>query len=278
MRILVTGAKGQLGLALQSALAGHEVLASDLPELDITNYAATLAAIAAFRPDHVIHAAAYTNVDGCELDSDGAYAVNALGTQYVALAARSVGAALTYISTNCVFDGRKETPYLEFDDPAPLSVYGHSKLAGERIVQSLMDRYYIVRTAWLYGDGPRNFVKTVVRLLRDHDTVQMVADEVSSPTYAKDLALGLAKLIQVPAYGFYHLTNEGFCSRYDFTAEIARLIGRGEVGIEPIRLCDYERPARPPLRSPLRNYCAAKLGIRLRPWQEALGEYLCSSQ
>ncbi len=278
MRVLITGGDGQLGRALRKVLDGHTVLSTDLDEMDITDFKATRRVIGQFEPAVVIHAAAYTNVDGCELDQDGAYLVNALGTQYVALACESVGAAMVYISTNCVFDGTKGSPYLEFDVPHPISVYGWSKLAGEQVVQGLTNRFYIVRTSWLYGEGGRNFVNTVIRLAAERDGLNMVADEIASPTYALDLAAALVKLIQIPAYGIYHLTNAGFCSRYEFASEVLRLIGRGGFPLHPINLKDYERPSRPPLYSPLRNLCAARLGIELRPWDEALRDFICLSR
>ncbi|MGQ9676698.1 MAG: dTDP-4-dehydrorhamnose reductase [Chloroflexota bacterium] len=278
MRILVTGGKGQLGRALQRVLVQETTLFTDLEEMDITDFAATRQVITEFNPTVVIHGAAHTNVDGCELNPDAAYLVNALGTQYVALACQAVGAAMVYVSTNCVFDGTKTTPYLEFDLPNPISVYGASKLAGERIVQSVLNRFYIVRTSWLYGEGGRNFPNTVIKLAEERDSLDMVNDEVSSPTYAFDLAQALARLIDVPAYGIYHLSNAGACSRYEFAAEALRLAGKGDFCLRPISLRDYVRPSKPPLYSPLRNFCAARLGIEMRPWQEALRDFVCSSQ
>lgn len=278
MRILITGSNGQLGTALRRRLTRDTVLATDVAEMDITSFEMTRRVIEEFEPAVVIHAAAYTNVDGCELDADGAYQVNALGTQYVALACQSVGAAMVYISTNCVFDGSKATPYLEFDRPNPISVYGASKLAGEQFVQSLINRYYIVRTSWLYGEGGKNFVNTVIRLAGERSSIDMVVDEIASPTYAGDLAEAIIKLIDVPAYGVYHLVNEGACSRYELASEVLRLVGKQSVQLRPIHLKDYNRPSRPPLYSPLRNFCAANLGIVPRPWQEALRDFLCSSR
>lgn len=277
MRIAITGARGQLGTALQEVLAAHALLPIHKPEVDITDRSALGDALTRFQPEVVIHAAAYTHVDGCELEPDEAYRVNALGTQNVVLACRSSGSAVVYISTNCVFDGTKTTPYLEFDDPNPISVYGRSKLAGERYVQALTDGFYIVRTAWLYGQGQRNFVKTVLKLAEEKGEMVMVTDEISSPTYARDLAVAIARLISTPLYGLYHLTNEGYCSRYEFAKKVLALAGRPEVPVHPIQLKDYSRPSRPPPFSALRNYCAATaLGITLRPWEEALEEHLCT--
>ena len=278
VRILITGSQGQLGQALQRRLTEHAVLAIDLPEYDITDYQAITKLIASFRPDVIIHAAAYTNVDGCESDPDGAYLVNALGTKYLALGAQSVGARMVYVSTNYVFDGTKDSPYLEYDAPNPISVYGRSKLAGEQIVTSLVEKHYIARTAWLYAEGGRNFVNTVVRLATQTDRLRMVTDEVATPTYAGDLADAIVKLIDIPAYGLYHFSNDGYCSRYELAAEILRLIGNTSLRLDPISLDDWDRPARPPRFSPMRNLAGAHLGITLRPWQDALGDFLCASR
>ena len=278
MRVLVTGGRGQLGTALQAALAKHRVLAVDLPEVDVTSYDSTMAAADAFGPDVVVHAAAATDVDGCERDPDLAYRVNALGTQNVALACRKVGAALVAISTDYVFDGMKGEPYLEFDEPRPLSVYGRSKLAGERYAQTLHDRVYVVRPAWLFSAVGKSFARTMLRLSAERDELTVVDDEVGTPTYAPDLAAALAQLIEHPRYGVYHLVNEGSCSRFEFVQELIRLAGR-PTRVTPISTAEYLRlhplPARRPADSRLRNFCAATaLGIRLRPWKEALAEML----
>ncbi|MHB9092732.1 MAG: SDR family oxidoreductase, partial [Chloroflexota bacterium] len=162
------------------------------------------------------------------------------------------------------------TPYLEFDRTNPISVYGQTKLAGEEVVRAVLPRHYIVRTAWLYSLYGRNFVKTILRLANERQSLSMVTDEVSSPTYAPDLALAMQTLVSQPAFGTYQFVNDGGCSRYDFASEILRLSGRGGFPLAPILLRDYVRPSRPPRYSPLRNFCGEALGIRLRPWQEAL--------
>jgi dTDP-4-dehydrorhamnose reductase len=221
----------------------------------------------------VIHPAAYTNVDGCARDPELAYRVNGLGTQYVALACRQLDAPLVYVSTNEVFDGRATEPYVEYDMAAPVNAYGRSKWAGECAVRELLSRFYIVRVAWLFG-GERNFVRTVLRLAAEHDSLAMVADEVGSPTYAPDVAEALAKLIRQPFYGTYHLVNEGACSRLAFAGEILRQAGRTDVELRPIKLAEYRRDSVVPPYTPLRNLAATALGARLRPWQEALAEYL----
>jgi len=274
MRIFVTGYKGQLGQALQRTLAGETLAGCDLPELDIADRAAIGAAIGGFTPDVVIHAAAWTDVDGCARDPERAYRVNAIGTQNVALACARAGAALLYVSTNEVFDGSATQPYREWEPPQPINPYGRSKAAGEWFVRHLLTRFYIVRTAWLYAPGGRNFPHRIIQLADERGALRVVSDEVGNPTFAPDLAAGIAALLRTEAYGIYHLTNSGYCSRYDFAGEILRLSGRAHVPIEPICLADFERASTPPPFAPLANTAAAALGIVLRPWQEALGEFM----
>jgi len=279
MRIVITGHKGQLGRALQEVLQGETLFGLDLPQHDITDRQAISQAIVDFAPQVVIHAAAMTNVDGCERDPDAAYRINGLGTQNVALACQRCGAVMVCVSTNEVFDGAKGEPYLEFDQPHPINTYGQSKLAGELITQALLNRFYIVRTAWLYAQGGSNFVTKMVHLADERGELRVVADEISSPTYAPDLAEAIAKLIRTDHYGIYHFTNEGICSRYDFAIKILELAGRGHVPIHPITSDQYARASTPPLYAPIRNFCAATaLGITLRPWEEALRAYFDTEQ
>ena len=278
MRVFITGCKGQLGQALSAALAGHTLSGCDLPELDVTERAAIGKAIADFAPDVVLHAAAWTDVDGCARDPEQAYHINALGTQNVALACAASGAAMAYVSTNEVFDGTAQEPYREWDPPHPLNPYARSKAAGEWFVRHLLTHFYIVRTAWLYAPGGRKFSNPhrVLQLADEQGALRVVTDEVGNPTYAPDLAAGFAALIRTGAYGVYHLTNAGYCSRYDFAREILRLSGREHVPVEPITLADFQRASTPPRFAPLANTAAAALGITLRPWQEALVEFLKS--
>jgi len=274
MRIVITGHKGQLGRALQEVLKGETLFGLDLPEHDITDRQATAQAIADFAPQVVIHAAAMTNVDGCERDPNGAYRINGLGAQNVALACQKCGAAMVYVSTNEVFDGTKSEPYREFDQTNPINAYGRSKLAGELITRALLNHFYIVRTAWLYAQGGSNFVTKMIHLADERRELRVVTDEVSSPTYAPDLAEAVAKLIRTDHYGIYHFTNEGVCSRYDFAAKILELAGRGHVPVHPITSDQYIRASTPPPYAPIRNfYAATALGITLRPWEEALQAY-----
>lgn len=273
MRIAITGANGQLGQALQAELsASHELIPLSHADFEL-GHPDCVAQLVATQADLVIHPAAYTNVDGCARDPEYAYRINALGTQYVALACRQLGAPLVYVSTNEVFDGSASTPYFEYDNGAPINAYARSKWAGEQAVRELLDAFYIVRVAWLFG-GERNFVRTVLRLAAERESINMVADEIGSPTYAPDVAAGIARLIQLPNYGTYHLVNEGQCSRYEFAAEILRQAGRTNVALNPIALADFKRDSIVPSYTPLRNIAAAALGIRLQPWQDALTAYL----
>jgi dTDP-4-dehydrorhamnose reductase len=278
MRVFLTGCKGQLGRSLMALLDGASTCGCDLPELDFTDAAAIRKAILDFAPSLVIHAGAMTNVDACETDPDAAYRSNALGTQNVALACLVAGAEMMYISTNEVFDGDKDAPYLEFDETNPIGAYGRSKLAGERFVQRLVARHYIVRTAWLYARGGNNFCSKIVQLADERGELRVVSDEFGSPTYAPDLAEAVLRLVATGHYGTYHLTNEGVTSRFEWAQEILRLSGRGQVPIRPIHAGDWVRPAKPPRYAPLRNFCAASLGIRLRPWQAALEAFFEAPQ
>jgi len=274
MRVFITGIRGQLGRALEAALVDHERSGIDLPECDVTDRPSITAAIADAAPDIVIHCAAMTDVDGCARDPDAAYRANGLGTQNVALACQAAGAAMLYISTNEVFDGNTARPYLEFDAPHPINAYGRSKLAGEWYTRHLLTRFYIVRTAWLYAPGGRNFPHRIMQLADERGRLWVVTDEISSPTYVVDLVQAIGQLITSEQYGVYHFANQGVCSRFDFSQEILRLTGRSAVPIEPTTLDAFQRDSTPPHYAPLANVAGAALGIRLRPWQEALAEFL----
>ncbi len=280
MRVLITGANGQLGRELQRALGGHELGALSHRELDITDAAAVAAAIDTFQPDVVVHAAALTDTARCEREPAFAMQVNALGAEHVARACAATGASLVYVSTNEVFDGAKGTPYEEDDAPKPLNEYGRSKLQGERRVQAALARHYIVRTAWLYGHGGDNFVSKVLRWA-ESGKLTGVTDEIATPTSAHDLAGAVARLIETERCGVYHLTNAGVASRYDWAREIVRLAGLRAVEVEPVTTARFRAslapgavvPEKPPY-SVLQNSAAAQIGIQLRPWQQALAEYL----
>ncbi len=276
MKIVITGGRGQIGRALARALsARYAITLLDLPECDITQRR-EIAGIANAQPDLVIHCAAMTDVDACARDPLAAYRANALGTHNVAIACQRARAPMLYISTNEVFDGTQPSPYLEWDEPRAINPYGASKLAGERIVQTLLNQFYIVRTAWVYACGSNNFVAKVIARAQETSTLAYVDDEIGNPTYAPDLARAIADLIETNHYGVYHLVGEGVASRFDWAARILQRAGLRHVPIARAKLADFKRDSTPPRNGALANIIAANsLGIKLRAWQEALEEYFC---
>lgn len=275
MRVVITGHNGQLGRQLQIAFARHEVMHLDLPCHDVTDRG-VIECIATFRPDLVVNSAAYTDVDGAEKEPDLAFRVNAVGAQNVALGARAARAALMHVSTNEVFDGTRREAYREWDLPNPQSVYARSKAAAEQIVRELLGEFYIVRVAWLFGPGGNNFVTKILAGAVKYGSLRVAADEFGNPTYAPDAAAAMARLAETKHYGVYHLTNRGFCSRYEFAVEALRLAGRPDVPVTPTLSAEWPRAARPPLHAVLADTSAAASGISLRTWQEALAEYVPS--
>lgn len=273
MRIVITGHRGQLGTALQNALTGAELLGLDLPEHDITDPPSITQTIVEFQPDVVIHGAAMTNVDGCEREPETAYRVNALGTQNIAVACGHCGAAMVHISTNDIFDGRLGRPYYEWDTPSPQSVYARSKAAAEFYVRTLLNRFYIVRTSWLYAREGENFCTKIMRAADKYGKLRVVTDEVAMPTYAPDLAEAISQLVRTEHFGIFHFANSGICSRYEWARRLLELSGRGDIPIEPITADQWQRDAPPPLYAPISNSVGAALGITLRPWEEALQDY-----
>jgi dTDP-4-dehydrorhamnose reductase len=274
MKVLVTGAQGMLGTDLCLELGKkHEVLAFDLAEADLTKPQAVDLLVSA-KPDAVVHAAAFANVDGCERDPDTAYLVNALGTRHVALACQRLDVPLLYVSTDFVFDGEKREPYYEWDRTNPLGHYGRSKLAGEAIVRELSSKFFIARTSWLFGKHGKNFVSTIIQKAREAGQVKVVSDQTGSPTYAVDLARAIARLIGTQYYGTYHLTNGGSCTWHEFAAEAVRLAGI-KADVLPINSSEFPTPTPRPAYSVLKNFCWERtFGESPRPWQQALGEYL----
>jgi dTDP-4-dehydrorhamnose reductase len=274
MRILLTGGRGQLGHALQQSLNGHDLIITDVEELDITDRSAVFTLLQTERPQLLIHCAAYTNVDGCARDPDLAYRVNALGTQNVTLACQATGVELLHVSTNEVFPGDDPAGYEEWRPLRPINPYGRSKAAAEHFVLTLLPRSYIVRTAWLYAPGGRNFIHAILQRAREQGHVRVVADEVGNPTYVHDLAAAIAQLVTTHQYGIYHFVNANPCSRWAFANEILRLANLAHVPNIPILGRDYPRASTPPRFAALHNTAAAPLGITLRPWQEALADYM----
>jgi dTDP-4-dehydrorhamnose reductase len=276
MKVFITGAGGQLGHDLIRVLAGkHAVTAKSRAGLDVTDTDAVRRELQAVRPDVIIHAAAYTQVDLAESRIEDAYAVNAFGSCNVAMAAKEIGAKLVYVSTDYVFDGKKGAPYDEQDQTNPISVYGNSKLQGEKFIQHIGEKYFIIRTSWLYGKHGSNFVTKVLALAERHSRPSMVNDQFGSPTYTYDLAQFIGRVMETEHYGVYHASNRGCCSRYEFAAEILRIAGLGSIQLLPVGADSFPLPAARPQRSDFGDEAIRKYGFpRLRTWQEALASFM----
>ena len=276
MKVLVTGAQGQLGQDVMTALraAGMEAVGVDYQDYDLLDGEAVHRMVNACHPDAIIHCAAYTQVDQAEREPEKCAGVNGMGTLNVVRAALSVDAKLLYISTDYVFPGTGEAPYETDDLRCPRSVYGLSKEQGEEAVRSLMTRYFIVRIAWLFGAHGRNFVRTMLDLAARRNSVRVVDDQYGSPTYAVDLANLLVQMIRTDRYGIYHATNEGFCSWADFAEEIMRAANTG-CRVERVSTAEYGAPAKRPANSRLSKRSLDEGHFpRLPAWQDALQRYL----
>lgn len=290
MKVLITGSHGQLGMEIQKQLRlGYSeigpipeklknatVLAVDLDELDITNRTAVVDFVRRHQPDAIINCAAFTNVDGCETNTDAAFKANAIGPRNLAIAAEKAGARLVHVSTDYVFSGREngEIPQDETCLPGPISAYGTTKLLGEKYVQEFCRRHFIVRTAWLYSYYGKNFVKTMVNAGRKVGALEVVNDQKGNPTNAVDLAHHILKLVVSHEYGIYHCTGEGVCSWYDFASEIIRLSGVNAT-VSPCTSAQYKakhpESADRPAWSALENrMLRCTVGDEMRPWQQAL--------
>ena len=272
MRIVITGAQGQLGTDLRQTLRGHQLTALDLPTFDLTDPDCARAIVDA-APEVVIHAGAYTDVDGAERNPGLAMTVNAEGTERVASAAAKTGARLIYISTDYVFDGQGTHPYVVTDLTNPLSVYGESKCLGEQRALAGCDNSLVVRTAWLYGRHGKNFVKTMLQLAAERPCLKVVADQHGCPTFSEDLAGMIGRLVAHSVRGILHVTNEGHCTWHEFASEIVRL-SRLEVPVEPITTGDMPRPAKRPAYSVLSAARLHQLGLRMPTWQDGLQRFL----
>ena len=272
MRILITGAQGQLGHALQQALSREDLILKDLPEFDLT-HSASESQIVAARPSVILHVGAYTNVEGAEREPDRAMAVNAQGTTYVARAAATLNAKLIYVSTDYVFDGTKSTPYREEDVPHPINVYGQSKRAGEIAALRGCPNTLVVRTAWLYGHAGNNFVKTIMRLASEKPFLEVVGDQRGCPTNADDLAQALKDLVMSDLRGICHVTNTGDCTWHEFAEAIVRLMDLS-TPVRRITTAQMGRLARRPPYSVLAQERLCIVRDPLPHWQDALARFM----
>ena len=281
-RILAFGAAGLLGRSLVSTAreAGYEVFGCDLPECDIARTQDVEARFREVRPEIAINAAAITDVDLCEREPALAYRANALGPLVLAREAARAGARLVHVSTDYVFSGTKGAPYDEMDEPGPLSVYARSKLEGERaVLEVAKGAAIVVRTAWLFGPGGKSFVSRIPALLRERGAIEAVSDQVSSPTYAPDLARALLGLAEVAAGRLYHVANSGAASYYDVALEAARLLGLEASRVRPIASAALPRLARRPAATPLASVALGAEGIApLRGWREAFRDYVLAGE
>lgn len=288
MKILITGAKGQLGSQIveiinkgkseigeiQPTLKNAEARGIDIGDLDITKLGDVQAYIKAFNPDVIINPAAYTNVDGCENNEELAFKANAIGARNLAIAAEQAGAKLIHISTDYVFQGNGTKPYREYDLPSPVSIYGKTKLAGENYVKEFCSRSFIVRTAWLYGYNGKNFVKTIINTAKEKGHLDVVDDQRGNPTNAEDLAHHILKIALTEEYGIYHCTGNGECSWYDFANKIVEYAGI-DCTVTPITSDKLIRTAKRPAYSSLDNMMLrCTVGDEMRQWQDALKMFI----
>ena len=274
-KIIVTGCNGQLGRAINRELEGnteYTLINTDVAQLDITDVNQVLELTRAEKPYAIINCAAHTNVNACETQQDSAYRINAIGPRNLSIAATDAGAKMIHISTDYVFDGCATKPYIEFDATNPQGMYGATKLAGEEFVKNFANHYFIIRTAWLYGDG-NNFAKTMLKLSETNEKVRVVRDQYGTPTTAKELAKAIAYLLPTENYGLFHGTCEGDCSWADFAKEIFRLTGK-KTEVEAITTAEYPTPAVRPAYSVLDNYMfRLTTDFKFADWHDAAVEY-----
>jgi dTDP-4-dehydrorhamnose reductase len=275
MKVLIIGSEGMLGHDLVGILSKeNEISTTTIWTLDITDIEKTIKTVKEVNPDVVVHAAAFTDVNGSESKKDLAYQVNVIGTRNVAVACREADSALVYICTDYVFDGTKGSSYYEYDQTNPLSVYGKTKYLGEVYIRDILNKFYIVRTAWLYGFHGPNFVTTMLNLAKTNDNISVVDDQIGSPTYTVDLANAIAELIKNPVYGIYHITNSGSCSWYEYAKEIFEIAGV-DIEVKPVSTEEYPQPAPRPKYSVLENYNWKMEGFEeIRNYKDALRAYM----
>ncbi|MBQ7542744.1 MAG: dTDP-4-dehydrorhamnose reductase [Clostridia bacterium] len=276
-RVLVTGANGQLGydVVLRLRALGYDVYAADMPEMDVTSSDAVRSVFDEFRPEAVIHCAAYTAVDKAESEPVACARINVDGTRNVAEAAQRAGAKMIYISTDYVYAGSGCCPMCEDAPKAPCNVYGRTKFDGEQAAKAC-SRLFIVRTSWVFGRHGGNFVKTMLRLAEGRDTLQVVCDQIGSPTFTEDLAALLCEMLRTEKYGVYNASNDGFCSWHTFAETIFQLAGK-KVCVQPVKSCDYACAAVRPLNSRLSKQSLIVAGFSVLPhWKDALARFLHS--
>jgi len=276
MKVLITGSKGMLGSDLVKVLSpDYEVKGIDIEDADITDKDKIIKLILQIKPGLIIHAAAYTDVDGCERERNLVFSVNAQGTENICLAAKKLNIPLLYLSTDYLFNGEKGTPYIESDIPHPLNVYGKSKLAGENYVKEILSNFFIIRTAGLFGKNGKNFVNRILKKAKEENVLKVVADQVHSPTYTVDLAEEIKRLIKRGNCGIYHITNNGECSWFQFAQEILRLSKVKDVKLISITSDELDLPAKRPKYSVLANrHLSETIGDDMPSWQNALERYL----
>ena len=275
-KILVTGAKGQLGSDLVRILnlSGFQVFGMGRSKLDVTNEEVVNKVIQQLKPEIIVHCAAYTQVDKAEIEPDIAFLINGIGTRNIAIAAERNHSKLVYISTDYVFDGQRNQPYNEYDATNPLMVYGRSKLAGEQIVRDFASNFFIIRTSWVFGKHGNNFVKTVLKHGREKGSLTVVDDQIGSPTYTMDLASFILQLVVTDKYGIYHVSNTGYCSWYEFAKEIIKMAGI-QAELIPCTTEEYPRVASRPAYSVMDHMAIRTNGFSvLPPWQDALHRFL----
>lgn len=276
MKVLVTGVRGQLGYDVLRVFsgAGHDVFGTDYEELDFTNEDSVNSVITEYKPDVVVHCGAYTAVDNAEDDREKAYNVNVNGTRYIANACKKVDAKMIYISTDYVFDGQGEEAFLPEDEKNPVNYYGETKGLGEEAVRAVLEKYFIVRISWVFGVNGKNFVKTMLRLGSEKESLTVVDDQIGSPTYTYDLAELLLSMIDTKKYGIYHATNEGYCSWCEFAKEIMKL-AKLDCKVEAVTSDQYPTKAKRPKNSRMSKDKLEENGFeRLRDWKIALEEYI----
>lgn len=276
MKVFITGTTGQLGYDICRVLTERNIehMGVSSKELDISDGPAVMKMLLDYRPDAIIHCAAYTSVDKAETDCERCFAVNESGTRNIAKACQAVGIKMLYLSTDYVFSGTGEQ-FHESDDPTgPLGVYGESKLAGERAIHETLTQFFVVRTSWVFGLNGKNFVKTMLRLAKSHDTIRVVNDQIGSPTYTADLAPLLCDMVETEKYGTYHATNEGLCSWAEFAVEIFKQASQ-TVTVIPVTTAEYGAKAPRPMNSRLSKVSLDMAGFaRLPDWHDALARYL----